>query len=74
MTLMSDEEFDALKLRMSIVPQAEKWNDDTHHWVTLKSAALEARDRARRAAQAMDKVDGNPDLTAEGKAKERRKT
>jgi hypothetical protein len=45
---MSDKEFDALKLRMAIVPSAEHFPDNLHHWATLKSAAMEARHRVAK--------------------------
>ena len=69
---MDDKSFDALKLRMQIVPAADRWPDDLHHWATLKSAALEARSRVAKVDEAVAAIDEDPTLSAQGKAERRR--
>jgi hypothetical protein len=71
---MDDKKFDDLKIHMTILPEAHKWpTPDYTHWEKLHSVANEARSRVAKAFAALDEVDRNPDLTAEGKAKERAK-
>jgi hypothetical protein len=70
---MDDKSFDELKLRMQIVPAADRWPDDLHHhWATLKSAALEARSRVAKVDEAVAAIDEDPTLSAQGKAERRR--
>ena len=47
---MDDKQFDELKLRATVVPQAEQWPDDLLHWQRMKTAVTEARDRVRAAS------------------------
>ena len=69
---MDDKKFDDLKIHMTILPEAHKWPaPDYTHWERLHAVANEARSRVAKAFAALDEIDHNPDLTAEGKAKER---
>jgi hypothetical protein len=62
----SDAEFRDLHLR-SICPGAEQWPEEYHHQKRLKSAAIETREFLRHAYAEFDAIDGNADLSPEGK-------
>lgn len=69
---MQDKEYNKLKIHMTILPELHKWPPPDHaHWQRLHALADEARSRVTKAFTAMDEIDHNPDLTPEGKAKER---
>ena len=72
---MNDKEFSELQLRMTIVPQQVRWPaPEFVHWQRLHAAADEARERVSKAYAQMDEIDRNPDLSREGKERQRRKT
>jgi hypothetical protein len=69
---MDDSAYKDLKVHMTIIPESHKWPPpDYTHWEKLHLVADEARSRVSKAFASLDEVDRNPDLTAEGKAKER---
>ena len=68
---MKDEEFAELKIKATICPEAIRWPTEYTHWKKLHGAVNEARDCTARALRAMDEVDQNADLSAEGRIKER---
>jgi protein tyrosine phosphatase (PTP) superfamily phosphohydrolase (DUF442 family) len=72
---MNDKEFSELQLRMAIVPQQARWPaPDLVHWQWLHAVADKARERVNKACAQMDEIDRNPDLSREGKERQRRKT
>ena len=71
---MKDEEYNDLKLRMTIVPGKVRWPAPEYlHWQRLHEVVDEARERVRRAYAQMDEIDRNADLSREGKERQRRK-
>ena len=71
---MNDKEFSELQLRMMIVPQQVRWPaPDFVQWQRLHAVADEARERVSKAYAQMDEIDRNPDLSREGKERQRRK-
>ena len=71
---MKDEEYNDLKLRMTIVPGQARWPAPEYlHWQRLHEAADEARERVSKAYALMDEIDRNADLSREGKYRQRRK-
>jgi cysteinyl-tRNA synthetase len=72
---MNDKQFSELELRMMIVPHQVGWPAPEYlHWQRLHEAADEARERVSKAYAQMDEIDRNPDLSREGKERQRRKT
>jgi hypothetical protein len=70
---MSDQDFSELQLRAMIVPEQVRWPaPDYVHWQRLHAAADEARQRLSKAHALMDEIDRNPDLSREGKERQRR--
>jgi hypothetical protein len=55
----------------SICPHADQWPEEYHHQKLLKSAANEARAFLRDAYAELDVIDGNSDLSPEGKRRQR---
>jgi hypothetical protein len=71
---MQDKEYNKLKIHMTIMPESHKWPPPNYtHWEKLHRLADEARELVAKAFKAMDEIDHNPDLSAEGKVKERAK-
>jgi hypothetical protein len=71
---MNDKEFSELQLRMMIVPQQVRWPAPEYvHWQKLHAAANEARARVSKAYAQMDEIDRNPDLSHDGKYRQRSK-
>jgi hypothetical protein len=56
---MKDSDFDALKLKVSIIPSQLNWPTRYDHWERLHAAGDTVRDRAAKALAAMDEVDKN---------------
>jgi hypothetical protein len=72
---MNDKEFSELQLRMMIVPHQVRWPAPEYvHWQRLHEAANEARERVSKAYMQMDEIDGNADLSPDGKYRQRSKT
>lgn len=66
--MMNYKEYAELKLRAMIVPKQASWPDPEYgHWQRLHEAVSEARERVSKAYIQMDKIDGNADLSREGK-------
>jgi hypothetical protein len=70
---MNDTEFSELELKATIVPQQVKWRDDLLHWQRLHEVVDEARRRVGDAYKSMAEINRNPDLSSEGKDRQRRK-
>jgi hypothetical protein len=71
---MNDKEFFALGLRMMIVLQQVRWPaPEFVHWQRLHAVPDEARERVSKFYTLADEIDGNPDLSREGKECQRRK-
>ena len=68
---MKDAEYFDLKIKATICPEAIRWPTEYTHWKKLGAAVTEARERVSKALKAMDEVDQNADLSAEGRIKER---
>jgi hypothetical protein len=68
---MNDTEFSGLTLRATIVPAQVRWRDDLTHWQRLHEVVDEARARVGDAYRVMDEIDRNPDLSPEGKDRQR---
>ena len=72
--MMSDKEFAELELRATICPVQCQWPKPEYVvWQKLHEAANEARARVSKACAQMDEIDRNPDLSREGKERQRRK-
>ena len=70
---MNDAELSELRLRATIVPQQVRWPAPEYlHWQKLHAVADEARGRVSKAYALMDEIDRNPDLSPEGKDRQRR--
>jgi hypothetical protein len=70
---MKDEEYNDLKLRMTIVPGQVRWPAEHVHWQRLHQVVNEARERVSKAYAQLDEIDLNADLSREGKQCQRRK-
>ncbi len=70
---MNDKEFTDLHIRASIVPKAEGWPDDLLHWQRIKAVVIEARTRLSNAYAELERIDADADLSAEGKARKKKK-
>ena len=64
---MKDTEFLELELKATIVPQQARWPNDVLHWQKLHEVVDEARNRVAQAWAAMDDIERDRDLSAEGK-------
>ncbi len=67
---MKDEDYADLKLRASIVPQAERWPDSPLQWQRMKEVVLEARERLAKACEQMELIEHNGDFSPEGKRRQ----
>ena len=71
---MKDAEFNALKLKMSVIPEQVQWDEPRFdHWVALHAVADEARARVGTAYASMDAIEHDTNLTNEGKRNARAK-
>jgi hypothetical protein len=71
---MDDNKFTELELRMQIVPQQSRWPaPDYIHWQKLHAVADEARERVAQTWAAFEVIDNDPDLSPEGKARQKKK-
>ena len=71
---MDDKAYNDLKIRAVLMPESSRWPEPKfYQWQKLHQCSDEAFDRVARAHELLDAVDANPDLTPEGKAKERTK-
>ena len=71
---MDDTSFDELTLRATIIPQQARWPaPDFVHWQRIHAVADEARERVAKAWAAMDAVDGDRDLSREGRSRKKEK-
>jgi cysteinyl-tRNA synthetase len=71
---MNDKKFSELQLRMMIVPRQVRWPAPEYlHCQRLHAAANEARERVSKAYMQMDEIDRNPDLSRDGKCRQRSK-
>jgi hypothetical protein len=72
--LFDDAAFDALKLKMTIVPGQANWpRTETLHMQKLVSAADKARELVRTAFEMMAAVEADKDLSPQGRDRQRRK-
>jgi hypothetical protein len=83
---MNEKDFTELRIRAEIAPQAARWpagdvqvsimgdTPTVHgvHWAKLHAVVDEARQRLSNALAAMKEIDGDADLSGEGKARRRR--
>ena len=71
---MNDKEFSELQLRATIVPQQVGWPaPEFVHWQRLHAVPDEARERVSKFYMLADEIDRKPDLSREGKNRQRRK-
>jgi hypothetical protein len=71
---MDNNAFNELKLRASIISTQPGWpKPEVIHWMRLHECVEKARELVRMACAAMDAVDANPDLSPQGKARQRSK-
>ena len=71
---MNDKEFFELQLRATIVPRQVRWPAPEYvHWQRLHAVPDEARERVSKFYMLADEIDRNPDLSREGKERQRRK-
>lgn len=74
MTTMTDGEYNDLKLKVLITPEAERWPPPKYtHWERLHAVPTEARERVAKAFAAIDAVDKDANLSPAGRADQRRK-
>ena len=72
--MKDDKEFSELQLRATIIPQQVRWPAPEYvHWQKLHAVADEARDSVAKAWAAFDAIDKDVDLSAEGKARQKKK-
>jgi hypothetical protein len=70
---MDDAAFDALKLKMTIVPGQTGWPPPEYlHWRYLHECTDEARASVSKAYAKMAAIDADPDLSPQGKQRRRR--
>jgi hypothetical protein len=65
---LTDEEFSAVRIKARIAPAADNWPDDLLHFQKMKRAMYEARDRVERTYEALDAIEADPNLSAQGRA------
>jgi hypothetical protein len=70
---MDDKAFGELQIAAMIAPSSVKWPTDLVHWQRIHAAVTEARTRVKAAYQLMAKIDDDPDLSFEGRARQKRK-
>lgn len=68
---MDDKAFNLLKLRTQLMPSQSRWPTETLHFIKMHAATDRARELVTQAYQQLAEIDGNNDLSPEGRKRQR---
>lgn len=68
---MDDKAFNALKLRTQLMPSRSRWPTEYAHFIKMHACADKAHDLVTTAYQQLAEIDANPDLSPDGRKRQR---